>query len=95
MQLDMNQFHLFLLLNFLILQLDTIRIIGILLGLIKNNSKLDDIKYFERVNWKYIAGFFDGDGCISLNYKDLEYKRISGTFSISQKYTPKFLEYLR
>lgn len=66
-----------------------------LIDLIRNNTKIDDITYFNRVNWKYIAGFFDGDGCITLNYSDLKCNRLSIMFSISQKYTPNFLKYLQ
>lgn len=58
-------------------------------------TKQDDEIYFNRINWKYIAGMFDGDGCITINYCDLDKNRLNITFSICQKYTPKFLEYIK
>ena len=58
-------------------------------------TKQDDEIYFNRINWKYIAGMFDGDGCITINYCDLEKNRLNPKFSICQKYTPKFLEYIK
>jgi hypothetical protein len=66
-----------------------------LIDFIRNNNKIDDTKYFSRINWKYIAGMFDGDGYIGLNYKYLEINKISIQFSICQKYTPNFLGYLK
>ena len=66
-----------------------------IISFIRNNNKLDDSNYFNRINWKYISGFFDGDGYIGLNYRDLDMDRISPRFSISQKYTPNFMIYLR
>ena len=61
----------------------------------KTLTKQDDEIYFNRINWKYIAGMFDGDGCITINYCDLDKNRLNITFSICQKYTPKFLEYIK
>jgi hypothetical protein len=58
-------------------------------------KKQDDEIYFNRINWKYIAGMFDGDGCITINYSDLEKNRLNSKFSICQKYTPYFLEYIK
>jgi hypothetical protein len=58
-------------------------------------KKQDDKIYFNRINWKYIAGMFDGDGCITINYSDLENNRLNPKFSICQKYTPNFLEYIK
>ena len=66
-----------------------------LIDFIRNNDKIDDTKYFSRINWKYIAGMFDGDGYIGFNYKYLEINKIIIQFSICQKYTPNFLEYLK
>lgn len=66
-----------------------------LIDYIKLNKKEDNELYFENINWKYIAGFFDGDGCITLNYHNLNNGLVSPTFSIAQKYTPKFLNYLK
>ena len=65
-----------------------------IINYIKTENKLDDDKYFSRINWKYIAGFFDGDGCITLNYCDLVKNIVNSRFSIAQKYTPNFLNYL-
>jgi hypothetical protein len=58
-------------------------------------KKQDDKIYFDRINWKYIAGFFDGDGCITLNYKSLANKKVRPRFDICQKYTPNFLQYIK
>lgn len=58
-------------------------------------KKQDDKIYFDRINWKYIAGFFDGDGCITLNYKSLVNKKVKPRFDICQKYTPNFLQYIK
>jgi hypothetical protein len=62
-----------------------------IINFIRNNKKHDDEKYFNRINWKYIAGIFDGDGYVGLNYRELEINRIRPKFSISQKYVPNFL----
>jgi hypothetical protein len=62
---------------------------------IRNNKKEDNQENFNRINWKYVAGFFDGDGCITMNYIELERNKISSIFSIAQKYTPNFLNYLK
>ena len=67
-----------------------------LIELIRDNNKIDESNYFNRINWKYLAGFFDGDGCITLNYIDLDHNNfLSLHFSICQKYTPNFLNYLK
>ena len=67
-----------------------------LINLIRSNTKIDDKTYFNRINWKYLSGMFDGDGCIAINYVDLEYNNLlSLKFSICQKYTPNFLTYIR
>lgn len=65
-----------------------------LINFIRNNNKIDDKNYFNRINWKYLSGFFDGDGCISINYIDLDHNRLILKFSICQKYTPNFLSYI-
>jgi hypothetical protein len=63
---------------------------------IRNKDKDDNILYFSRINWKYISGFFDGDGYIGLNYRDLDSSnRISPKFTIAQKYTPNFLNAIK
>jgi hypothetical protein len=63
---------------------------------IRNKNKDDDSSYFNRINWKYISGFFDGDGYIGLNYRILDNSNIiSPKFAISQKYTPNFLNYIK
>ena len=61
----------------------------------KNLKKQDDNIYFDRINWKYIAGMFDGDGCITLNYNALYKNKLYSVFSICQKYTPNFLLYIK
>jgi hypothetical protein len=58
-------------------------------------KKQDDKIYFDRINWKYIAGIFDGDGCITLNYKNLENEQVIPRFDICQKYAPNFLKYIK
>ena len=66
-----------------------------LIKYIRNNYKEDTEELLNRINWKYIAGFFDGDGCITLNYRELQNNKVSSTLSIAQKYTPNFLNYLK
>ena len=59
---------------------------------IRNKNKDDNPSYFYRINWKYISGFFDGDGYIGLNYIILDnLNKVSSKFNIAQKYTPNFL----
>jgi hypothetical protein len=62
---------------------------------IRNNKKEDNIEYFNRINWKYFSGFFDGDGCITLNYPDLNKNFVNPRLSIAQKYTPFFLSSIK
>ena len=63
---------------------------------IRNKNKDDDSLYFNRINWKYISGLFDGDGYIGLNYRILDNSNIiSPKFAIAQKYTPNFLNYIK
>jgi hypothetical protein len=63
---------------------------------IRSKNKDDDPIYFNRINWKYISGFFDGDGYIGLNYIHLEtFNKITSYFAISQKYTPNFLKEIK
>jgi len=66
-----------------------------LIKYIRDKNKEDNEELLNRINWKYISGFFDGDGCISLNYRELEKNKIIATLSLAQKYTSKFLNYLK
>lgn len=66
-----------------------------LIKFIRDKNKEDNEELFNRINWKYISGLFDGDGCITLNYKDLEMNKINPKLSIAQKYTPSYLNYLK
>lgn len=54
-------------------------------------KKEDNTEYFNRINIEYLAGFFDGDGSIYLNYSKLNKNKLDIKLSIVQKYTPKFL----
>jgi hypothetical protein len=62
-----------------------------IINFIRSNKKSDNPEYFNRINWKYIAGFFDGDGCLTMNYRKIELNNLYPHFSICQKYTPNFL----
>lgn len=66
-----------------------------IIELLKNEQKNDLEEYFNRINDKYIAGIFDGDGSVYLNYQRLEYNKLNVRLTIVQKYTPKFLNYLK
>ena len=66
-----------------------------LIKYIRDKNKEDNEELLDRINWKYTAGFFDGDGCVTLNYRELEKNKIIPTLSVAQKYTPKFLNYLK
>lgn len=66
-----------------------------IISFIRTNKKNDNDIYFNRINWKYIAGIFDGDGYIGLNYRELENNYVRPSFNITQKYTPNFLYALK
>ena len=67
-----------------------------IIDIIRKLQKDDDISLFNRINWKYFSGFFDGDGYIGLNYRALETtKNVYVKLSITQKYTKNFIIYLK
>jgi hypothetical protein len=66
-----------------------------IISFIRNNKKHDNNIYFNRINWKYISGMFDGDGYVGLNYRELECNFVRPKFTIAQKYTPNFLNALK
>ena len=67
-----------------------------IINFIRNNTKEDNIDLMNRINWKYLAGFFDGDGYIGINYRILEKsKLINSKLSFFQKYTPIFLNSIK
>ena len=61
-----------------------------------NNYKNDDLLIIkERLNWKYISGLFDAEGCITMHYKALNENKFYPKFSLSQKYTPNLLNEIK
>ncbi len=61
-----------------------------------NSYKNDDLIIIkERLNWKYITGLFDAEGCITMHYKALEEKRFYPKLSIAQKDTPNLLNEIK
>ena len=67
-----------------------------IIDFLSNNKKEDNIQLINRINWKYLSGFFDGDGYIGLNYRYLDSTNcILPKLSICQKYTPHFLNSIK
>ncbi len=61
-----------------------------------NNYKNDDILIIkERLNWKYITGLFDAEGCVTMHYKVLEENKFYPKLSIAQKDTPNLLNEIK
>ena len=55
------------------------------------NSYKTDLYDYTKLSWRYIAGMFDSEGCISLNYKKLQIHKLHICISICQCYVPNFL----
>jgi len=67
-----------------------------IIDFIRINKKEDNLELMNRINWKYLSGFFDGDGYIGLNYRNLNSTNcIVPRLSICQKYTPYFLSFVK
>jgi len=67
-----------------------------IIDFLRSNKKEDNLELMNRINWKYLSGFFDGDGYIGLNYRNLHLTNcILPRLSICQKYTPNFLNSIK
>ncbi len=63
---------------------------------ISNEKKNDNEIYMNRINWKYICGLFDAEGCICMDYNNvLKGKSISPRLSIAQKDVPVFMKSMK
>ncbi len=61
-----------------------------------NEKKTEDDQYMDRINWNYICGIFDAEGCISINYQNvMKGICIMPCLSIAQKYVPNFMNHLQ